>query len=550
MRNIIIRAGCYARFSDDQQKQGKSIEAQIGMAREFAAKQGWVFRDDMVFADEGISGGEEERPGLLDMLNAAERHEFEVLLCEDTSRLARDPKIYYVVKGNLAKSGVKITFIAKQFSDDEYGELLETIVVGVDKLNRRLQAAKTRRHLREVASRGYVYGGKAPFGLRLKKIPIGGKKPNGDKRTATVYEHNPQNIDHAKFIIDRWLAGVSAYHISRELMQRGVQMTDGAVRTWIYTTAEIFAGKIIWGRTPPHQGGGNKYQPREAWEFFDGQHKDQSIISMEQARKAVERILYRPRGRRNSHRGNFVLTSLLHCGDCGGRLASHGLASTPNGSYYRCHNARKHFNCSNNRYFPKKKIEQIVCDRVAESIFQRATVQDWTARLKKFAKSQLTSSTNVRETMNQVEKIKSEAGSRLKNLVTAISKGVIDYELAKNAIQSENEVIASANKQLEQLKPFDEFEGQSLDWVDFEPVFADWRKILTESNNADAVRRLLSLSIKRVTINHAGDGNIEADMEGITREISPKFCIPTSAGLRWRPQRDSNPCCRDENPVS
>jgi DNA invertase Pin-like site-specific DNA recombinase len=81
-------AAVYARYSSDLQDIS-SIDGQIRKAQEWAARNGFTIHEQHRFVDEAISGTKNCRPGLDQMLAAAERGEFDILLVESLSRLAR-----------------------------------------------------------------------------------------------------------------------------------------------------------------------------------------------------------------------------------------------------------------------------------------------------------------------------------------------------------------------------------------------------------------------------------------------------------------------------
>src|SRR5262245_45920545 len=86
-----MRTGLYARFSSDLQKQ-TSLDDQIATARRFASERGWSVDDRHVYTDAALSGASLDRPGIQALLQAAARRPqpFEVLLVDDSSRVARD----------------------------------------------------------------------------------------------------------------------------------------------------------------------------------------------------------------------------------------------------------------------------------------------------------------------------------------------------------------------------------------------------------------------------------------------------------------------------
>src|SRR5215813_3421336 len=79
------RAALYVRVSTDHQ----SVENQVRELTQVAERRGWTVVE--VYRDAGISGakGRDQRPGLDDMLNAANRRKFDVVMAWAIDRLGR-----------------------------------------------------------------------------------------------------------------------------------------------------------------------------------------------------------------------------------------------------------------------------------------------------------------------------------------------------------------------------------------------------------------------------------------------------------------------------
>jgi DNA invertase Pin-like site-specific DNA recombinase len=118
-----------------------------------------------------------ERPDFEEILDAAERHEFDYVLATEIARVNRgEAWTYYYLKHQLESLGVRLEFLDQQFTDDgesETGALLEGLSVllpSAEKRNirRRLKRAKTR-----VREEGFQWTGVSPFGFEYVK---GGQK--------------------------------------------------------------------------------------------------------------------------------------------------------------------------------------------------------------------------------------------------------------------------------------------------------------------------------------------------------------------------------------
>jgi len=82
-----MKVAIYARYSTDMQRN-ESIEDQVRVCRNIADREGWEITE--VFSDKGISGSETNRPGYQSLLDGARGKQYEIIICEDISRLWRD----------------------------------------------------------------------------------------------------------------------------------------------------------------------------------------------------------------------------------------------------------------------------------------------------------------------------------------------------------------------------------------------------------------------------------------------------------------------------
>ncbi len=84
----------YARKSTEQTatEAQKSTARQIALGREYAGQKGWVVREECVWADDAISGGEfVKRPGFNALMEAVRSKPlFDMLIVSELSRLGRD----------------------------------------------------------------------------------------------------------------------------------------------------------------------------------------------------------------------------------------------------------------------------------------------------------------------------------------------------------------------------------------------------------------------------------------------------------------------------
>jgi site-specific DNA recombinase len=118
-------AAIYARVSSDRQRAQGTISSQVDELRELAAARGLTVAPELVFCDDGVSGGTLVRPALDRLRDDAGEGSFEVLLCHSPDRLARRYAYQVLLLDELARAGVEVIFVLQdERSKTPEGELL------------------------------------------------------------------------------------------------------------------------------------------------------------------------------------------------------------------------------------------------------------------------------------------------------------------------------------------------------------------------------------------------------------------------------------------
>ena len=168
-----MRTACYARFSSDLQRQ-TSLDDQLRVCREYATRHDWTWQAAYVYTDAAISGSSiEGRAGLQALMTAAGTTPppFDVLLVDDSSRVARDLADALRIVQRLKFAGIRVIYISQSIdSDSEQAETLIAVHGLVDGLYLREMAAKIRRGLKGQLRRGLATGG-CTFGYVTVPIP-------------------------------------------------------------------------------------------------------------------------------------------------------------------------------------------------------------------------------------------------------------------------------------------------------------------------------------------------------------------------------------------
>ncbi len=225
-----LRAAVYGRYSTDQQRSA-SIDDQFRNCRSRASNESWNIV--ATFADEAMSGADNSRPRYQAMLAAATRGEFDVLLVDDLSRLARDQVEAETIIRRLEFQGIRILAVSDGY-DSQMKPMVRKVQRGVKNLVNELRLDELReqvhRGLTGQALKNYWCGGR-PFGYRLRPILDASRLDayGQPSRVGTVLEIDETQAAIVLEIFERFASGASCLKIAAELNARGVP-TMGA--TW------------------------------------------------------------------------------------------------------------------------------------------------------------------------------------------------------------------------------------------------------------------------------------------------------------------------------
>lgn len=351
------RAALYGRYSTDLQND-RSVEDQFRLCQDFAGRlDATVVKQ---FYDRAKSGASMfGRSGLADLMSAAERGEFDILITEHTDRVSRDIADLAHVHKVLRFRGIEMHCVN--------GGLMDTVQIGmygvVGQMQREEGARKVKRGMMGVVRSGRNAGGKA-YGYR----PIAGK--------AGELEIVEEEASIIRRIFDMYAAGISPRTIAAILNREAVPAPRGS--QWNASTINgshqrnngilrnsIYAGKVMWNRVhmvkDPATGKRlSRANEQDQIETIDAPHLRivaDDLFETVQGRKAATAKMAQkaPRSRR-------LLSGLLRCGACGGGMVMIG--PDRNGPRIQCSSHRESGVCHNTRRYYLDRIEALVMNRL------------------------------------------------------------------------------------------------------------------------------------------------------------------------------------------
>jgi DNA invertase Pin-like site-specific DNA recombinase len=303
------RAAGYVRYSSDAQADSFSLEAQKRQISERAKRDGAVIVE--FFCDEAQSAyRKKNRPGIIEMMNAARRGEFEVLYIHKVDRLARRVKWALEFVEELVSLSIIVVAVEQNFDlATPEGKLIFTFLSSLSEFYSDNLGKEFAKGKRERVLKGY-HNGHLPWGYR--SVSNGGRKI-----AAPIEELKPI----VRGMFERYSAGIFSYQQIADWLnaqgvrtQRGRIFSKDTVRDFIQNP--FYAGMVRYRGTKKK---GSDYREQKAL-LADGKHE--AIISKELFDHCqVVRESRRFRGARRQHtRRVYLLNGIIVCSVCGRRM--------------------------------------------------------------------------------------------------------------------------------------------------------------------------------------------------------------------------------------
>jgi len=163
------RAVGYVRVSSKQQAaSGESLTTQRKAVKDFVKSQGWKLGN--LYADEGISGGSVKgRPGLVSLLEDAQKKKFDVLVIHRLSRFGRNARDLLNNYEQLKEAGVELRSIKEQMDfSSPYGRAMLTMLSAVAELEREIIGENTLENRVALTKKNIPASGRLPYGRTYK----------------------------------------------------------------------------------------------------------------------------------------------------------------------------------------------------------------------------------------------------------------------------------------------------------------------------------------------------------------------------------------------
>ena len=503
--------------------------------------------------------------GLNTLLQAAERHEFEVVLIDDLSRLARNTLLMLSVLEELRFNGVRVLSVADGLDSNDEEANVGIQVRGIfNELQLTDLRKKTLRGQIGQKQRGFTVG-ESTFGYR--SIPVGAvrmdkkgrQRPEGYRMVI-----EPREAAVVLSVFREFADGRSESMIVRRLNQQGVAGRRCS-KGWSASTVhrllrnEKYVGRWIWNRSQTRRDpktGRRRQFPKPESEWMISTDDSLRIVPQElwdrvQKRLAeVEKTWPVKKGRQGFQTQTAsrvveypaeLLSGGMVCGVCGAGISK---VSGKSGGYYGCFGAVRG-KCENRLLVRRTLAERIILAAVRDALVSAENIAYVFKRVQQEVVKASAESPEVirlkaaeleaedRRIANFVEFVAEGRGSR------TLAEALLASERKRDDLKAELELLRKAQNAVHSVPP--------RVWI--EESVATLQEVLERRTELSArlLRALLGKIRLEPVVREKGRPYYRAISKLQTLalfELGPPpegGGTPGSNALHWRRRRDSNP---------
>lgn len=414
-----MRVAAYVRVSTiEQRDEGYSLDVQKDRLLAFAKSQGW---DDItIYMDDGYTGTDMNRPGLKRMIRHIEEKMINCVIVMKLDRLSRKQKdALYLLEDVFDKNGVIFKSSTEPFdTSTPLGKAMIGVLAVFAQLERDMIVERTTSGRRERVSKGKWYGGPVPFGYSWNKeaqeLEIVPEEAQLVREVFSRYKNGDSRLSIAEWVSTRSKARTFDHSTIRDILSRPIYMGKLAN-----------AGSLVSGNHVPI------IEP-ELWHAVQ--------IELQRRKDGMTPI------------GDYLLSGLLRCAECGANVVPVKRTTTRNGKTY----SYEFYACKNQHVRPKDRT-----DYCSLGYFHRADVESYvvdqikTLSLAPVRMNQYMEQFTARDDSEIIRLLENKIDTineGLDNLYDAIQTGSIKASAVSERIRKLEEEREAVYAQLDDLK--------------------------------------------------------------------------------------------------
>lgn len=506
------RVKCLYRVSTKKQVEQNDIPMQREACRAFAAQHpNWEIIDEKY--EKGVSGFKvraKDRDAVAELLVDAEYGSFDILLVYMMDRLGRIADDTPVIAKTFDSYGVDVwsAMEGQQHFNTQSDNLMNYIRYWAAEGESIKTSMRTKTRLGQIVREGHFRGGKAPYGYRLEKQ--GRKNVRGHE----VYEILV-NEDEAPVVAHIFelsaLNGYGSRKIATALTEEGYRNRNGT--PFHPSTIQNMLKNVLY--TGVLRSGESRSEVFPHLQIIPETVFNQAQSQIQQHRSDYEGSRLSPVARD----GQALLSGIVFCGTCGGRLISTTVRSThhpktgsnPRAPIYRCYNHIQHKElCDGQSTYRADKVDAAVETAVCE-VLERIRVIDQNDYLKKRRQQELNA---ARVKLRQLESAYSSAMEERKKLSGHIAdalegNGPFTAEDLKERMDELKTMVEEFSQQMEAQKALlKETQLRQESVAEHFQQLKGYAQVYQDATMEEK-RRIVSALIERVTVSRGYEIQIQ-----------------------------------------
>jgi site-specific DNA recombinase len=447
-----MKAALYARYSTDKQSEA-SIDDQFRVCERLAETEQFVVTAR--FSDAAVSGGTSTRPGYQRLLAAARRHEFDVIVAEDSSRLWREMSEQWRAIKELQDLGIHVVGHSLDTRRPE-NKILLSVNGAMAEAYRDEIARRVHRGLEGLARAGKPTGGKA-YGYVAAR----------DSGTGCI-EVNETEAAIIRRIFEMYANGTSPRTIAATLNSEGIPSPGASWNRTVRRNAgwlasaihgdvnrgtgilnnRRYAGVVVWGRSRWQRGASDSSKRKSktlAKPLHEARDERLRIVPAElwervKARQASQRQTIganvcgalRRRAVGAGRPAKHVLSGLLRCGVCNASFA------LSNATSYTCASFTNGNACTNSIRVSRVLVEKRVVAKLKADLLDPSLL----AEIEKDVNGLLNAPVKTPSPAARIAELHRE----IENLANAVASGLLKSSPALG------KRLAAAERELESIQ--------------------------------------------------------------------------------------------------
>lgn len=483
------RAIIYSRVSTERQIDGYSLDNQQKECEEYCKRNNIEVVD--VLSDEGISGKSiKKRTQLQKALTEIGKGGIDYLIVWKLSRLSRNATDTMNIGQLLRQCSANLISIKDNIdTSTQMGRMFLAMAGIFAEVERENIIVQVRGGMKERARCGYWNGGSAPLGYKLLEKEL------------IICDDERQIVN---YIYNNYLQGKGYRTIAEELNSKKYKTRKGnsfkinGVKDIL--TNPIYCGKIRWGyreecnKEDINEKRNRKYNKHPV--LVEGIHEP--IVTVEVFDKVQEKIKNNPRHGMRSFNGNHVLSGLIRCPSCGGKMSIHIINSKGKQyQYYTCNQYANKKECLPNQ-INKERIEaefySILKGIINKPDFKSRMLSAMNGMDEQIEIVQKT----IRKKEREIDEIKGKCHKLVVNMASIDSISVI--KTIEGGIESLNNDIKNIEDEIVRHKDtINSFENSNLNKTDIEMLINNIDKIIHIMDN-ETKQKFVRTLINKVVV--------------------------------------------------